>query len=137
MLSDILTHIGNDNIISCEAQEQILNALIPDKNYLHYSGYLYYNYCKRAKIYVEKGDYESAVQCLQKSLEYAIANDNADKKNTTYRFTSPFFDHCEYNPDNFYRTGGSSQVEDFYEYIKDKPFDKLHNREDFKKHFNI
>ncbi len=137
MLSNILSHIGNDDIISCEAQEQILNALIPDKNYLYYSGYLYFNYCKRAKIYAENGEYESAVQCLQKSLEYAIANDNADKKNTTYRFTSPFFDHCEYNPDNFFRTGDSSQVEDFYETIKCKPFDKLHEREGFKQLFNI
>lgn len=137
MLSDILNHIDSNDMISCEAQEQILNALIPDKNYLYYSGYLYFNYCTRARIYVDKGDYESAVQCLQKSLEYAIANDNADKKNTTYRFTSPFFDHCEYDPDTFYRTGNSSLVKAFYERIKRKPFDKLHGREDFKQLFNI
>lgn len=37
MLSDILDHIGNDNILSCKAQEQILQALIPDDNYLYYS----------------------------------------------------------------------------------------------------
>ena len=137
MLSDILNHIDSEDMISCEAQEQILNALIPDKNYLYDSGYLYFNYCTRARIYVDKGDYESAVQCLQKALEYAIENDNADKKNTTYRFTSPFFDHCEYEPDNFYRTGDSSEVKSFYERIKCKPFDKLHDREDFKQLFNI
>ena len=40
MLSDILNHIDSNDMISCEAQEQILNALIPDKNYLYYSGWL-------------------------------------------------------------------------------------------------
>ena len=137
MLSEILTHIGNSELTSCETQEQILNALIPDKNYLYYNGYLYQNYCSRARIYISQGDDASAIACLQKALEYAIASDNADIRNTVYRFTSPFFDHVEYNPDNFYRTGGGPDVDDFYEMIRNKPFDKLHSREDFQKHFNI
>ncbi len=133
MLSNILNHIdiGCDNIINYDAQEKILNALIPDGNYLYYSGYLYDIYRKRARIHVSKGEYEAAVTSLQKALEYAIANDDSNRENTVYRFTSPFFDKCEYNPDNFYRTGGGTLVEDFYEAIKRSPFDKLKDREDF------
>ena len=74
---------------------------------------------------------------LQKALEYATAADDSDRENTVYRFTSPFLNQLEYNPDNFWRTGGTKYVEDFYEAIKRSPFDKLYDREDFQKHFNI
>ncbi|MBQ8388657.1 MAG: helix-turn-helix transcriptional regulator [Clostridia bacterium] len=137
MLSEILNHIGCDNLEACEAQEKILNAIITDGNYLYYNYYLTHNYRKRAAIYTSNGEYEKAVLHLQKALEYATAADAADKENTVYRFTTPFLNQLEYNPDDFWRTGGTKYVEDFYEYIKCNPLDKLHNREDFQKYFNI
>lgn len=137
MLSEILDHIGNNDFMSCDAQERILNAIITDGNYLYFNGYLAHNYQKRAAMYTSSGDYESAICHLQKSLEYAIAADDSDRKNTVYHFTSPFLDQLEYNPDNFWRTGGTTCAEDFYEAIKRAPFDKLHSREDFKQLFNI
>ena len=137
MLTDMLNHIGYYDMLACEAQEQILNALIPDRNYFYYNCFLADNYRRRAYIYTSDGQYETAVHCLQKSLEYAKAYDRFVEENTTYYFTSPFFDQVECNTDNICRTGTTTQVEDFYEDIKRKPFDKLHNREDFKQLFNI
>ena len=137
MLSEILDHIGNDDMAACEAQEQILNSIITDGNYLYYNDYLAHNYRKRAAIYTSNGEYEKAICHLQKALEYATAADDSDRENTVYRFTSPFLNQLEYNPDNFWRTGGTKYVEDFYEAIKRSPFDKLCDREDFQKHFNI
>ena len=137
MLTDILNHIGNYDMIACEAQEQILNALIPDGNYLYYNCFLADIYRSRARIYTSEEKYETAVQCLQKSLEYATAYDKFIKENTVYHFTSPFFNQVEHNTDDLCRTGTTTQVEDFYEFIKRDPFDKLHDREDFQKLFNI
>jgi len=137
MLVDILNHIANDDMLACEAQEQILNALIPDKNYFYYNCFLADNYRRRARIYIYEEQYEAAVQCLQKSLEYAIAYDRFMEESTTYHLTSPFFDQVEHNIDNICRSGTTTQAEDFYEYIKRTPFDKLHSRDDFQKHFHI
>ncbi len=137
MLTDILNHIGDSDMIACEAQEKIIQAIIPDGNYLFYNDYLAHNYQSRARIYVTQGNYEMAIECLQKSLEYAVASDEADKKHTVYRFTSPFLNYYEYDTDNLWRTGGCKYVEAFYETIKCAPFDQLQGREDFQKHFNI
>ncbi len=137
MLTDILNHVGNYDMLACEAQEQILNALIPDKNYFYYNCFLADNYRRRAAIYTVNGQYEIAVRCLKKSLEYAIAYDKFMKECSTYHFTSPFFNQVEWNINNICRTGTTTQVEDFYEFIKRNPFDRLHNREDFQKHFNL
>ncbi|MBQ8566776.1 MAG: helix-turn-helix transcriptional regulator [Clostridia bacterium] len=137
MLSEILNHIGDGNLEACEAQEKIINAIITDGNYLYYNGYLAHNYRKRAAIYTSNGEYEKAVCHLQKALEYAIAADDSDRENTVYRFTTPFLNQLEFNPDDFWRTGGTKYVQDFYEAIKGTPFDKLHSREDFKHLFNI
>ncbi|MBR6742045.1 MAG: helix-turn-helix transcriptional regulator [Clostridia bacterium] len=137
MLSEILDHIGIGNFEACEAQEKILNAIITDGNYLYFNDHLARNYRKRAAIYTSNGEYERAICCLKKALEYAIAADDADKENTVYRFTSPYLDQLEYNPDDFCRTGCTKCVEDFYEAIKRTPFDKLHSMTDFKQIFNI
>ncbi len=137
MLTHILSHVGNYDMLACEAQEQILNALIPDGNYLYYNCFLADNYRRRASIYTSDGQYETAVQCLKKSFEYAIAYDKFMEENTTYRFTSPFFNQIERNTDNIFRTGTTTQVEDFYEFIKRNPFDKLHHRKDFQEYFII
>jgi len=135
MLSEILNHIGNDNLEACEAQEKILDAIITDGNYLYYNDYLADNYRKRAAIFTLNGEYEKAIRYLRKSLEYAKAADDSDRENTVYRFTAPFLNQLEYNPDSFWRTGGTKYVENFYKAIKCSPFDKLHDREDFQKYF--
>ena len=137
MLSEILNHIGNHNLEACKAQEKILNAIITDGNYLYYNDYLAQNYRIRAAIYTSNGEYEKAIWHLQKALEYATAADDSDRENTVYCFTSPLLNQLEYNPDNFWRTGGTKCVEDFYEAIKRTPFNQLHPREDFKQLFNI
>lgn len=131
MLTDILNHIGNRDMLACEAQEKILNALIPDQNYLYYHCFLADNYRRRASLYVSSGQNEAAVACLQKSLEYALAYDRFISETKTYRFTSPFFDQVEYDTADICRTGTATQVDDFYKAIEQPCFDPLRNREDF------
>ena len=81
------------------------------------------------------GSMKKAIRYLRKSLEYAKAADDSDRENTVYRFTAPFLNQLEYNPDSFWRTGGTKYVENFYKAIKCSPFDKLHDRGDFQKYF--
>ena len=69
MLTDILNHIGTNDMLSCEAQEQILNALIPDKNYFYYNCFLADNYRRRAAIYTINGQHEAEIQYLQNSSQ--------------------------------------------------------------------
>ena len=137
MLSKILDHIGDNDLEACEAQEKILSAIITDGNYLYYNGHLAHNYRKRAAIYTSNGKYEKAIGTLQKALEYATAADDSNRENTVYRFTSPFLNQLEYNPDDFWRTSGAKYVEAFYEAIKCSPFERLYDREDFQKYFNV
>ena len=137
MLSEILDHIGNDNLMACDAQEKIINAVIVDGNYLYYNDYLARIYRKRAAENASNGEYEIAICNLRKALEYAIAADNSDRGNTVYRFTSPFLNYLEYNPDDFWRTGETTCLEDLYEAIRCSPFDKLRNRADFQELFNV
>ena len=137
MLTDLLNHVGNTSLLACEAQEQILNALIPDSNYLYYHCFLADNYRQRAAFYTATEQYETAVQCLQKSFEHAVAYDKFSGENTVYSYTSPFFDQVEYNTENLCKTGTSSMEEDFYAYVRRAPFTQLHDREDFQKYFKI
>ena len=139
MLIDILNHMdyNNNSIEVCNAQEQIIRALIPDGNYLFYHGFLADIYRMRAILLTRDGKEDKAVEMLKTSLDHATAYDKFIKENTIYHYTSPFFNQIEYNTENMCRSGTTTQVEDFYEYIKGKPFDKLHDREDFKHLFNI
>ncbi len=131
MLTDILNQIGNHDMFACEAQEKILNALIPDQNYLYYHCFLADNYRRRARLYVSSGQNEAAVACLQKSLEYALAYDKFISETKTYRFTSPFFNQVEYNTADICRTEAATQVDDFYKAIEQPCFNPLRNRDDF------
>lgn len=131
MLTNMLIHIGNYDMATCIAQEKILNALISDENYLNFNCFLADNYFSRAKIYASDGQYETAVCCLKKSLEHALAYDKFINENMERHFTSQFLNQVECNPKNMWRTGETSLTENFYRSIKHAPFDKLHGREDF------
>jgi hypothetical protein len=135
MLIFLLNHIGTGDLLACEAQEKIINALIPDGNYLRYHYFLADLYGERAKIYTSEGEYETAVNCLKKSLDHAVAYDVLVAEDTTYYFTTPFLDHVPFHRDDVWKTGTGTTKEEFYEYIKRKPFDRLRDREDFQQLF--
>ena len=117
MLIDILNHMDyyNNNIEVCDAQEQIIRALIPDGNYLFYHGFLADIYRMRAILLTRDGKEDKAVEMLKTSLDHATAYDKFIKENTIYHYTSPFFNQIEYNTENMCRSGTTTQVEDFYE----------------------
>lgn len=131
MLTDIMNQVGNYSLEACIAQEQILNALIPDGNYLHYNCFLADNYISRSRIYAARQDLDKAVEALQSARKYAIAYDEFVKSTTTYRYSSSFLNSVEYNTADICRSGTTTQLEDFKEALDRPEFDGIRAREDF------
>lgn len=132
MLIDILNQIDNSSVEACIAQEQIINALIPDGNYLYYNCFLADNYLCRARIFAGKHEPEKAIEALKNARRYAAAYDDFMRNNTVYRFTSPFFNKVEYNTADICRSGTTTQEEDVIDALGRAAFDSLRDREDFK-----
>lgn len=135
MLLDAMHTLLNElnwyDIDCCLAIIAILKILFPDGNYLYYHGYLSCTKRQLAKLYAQRGEYDSAVQMLRETKAHAEADDEIEQNHRTYRFTGPFFDRTEFNPETFVHTGDDSSLSAFYEVLGDKVFAPLRNREDF------
>lgn len=130
---DLLNLIGNGSDSACDAQEQILNTLIPDKNYLYYHCFLADIYLNRARFRVKDKKYDSAIQMLSQALYHAGEYDKFTNGEMIYNYTSPFFDRVEYNIHDTCKTGMTSRVDDLLDELKGTQFDPLRNREDFER----
>lgn len=109
----LLDSIISVNIMSVEkriAAETIINALIPDGNYLTFYYQLYMIALSEARSAVSDGEYDKAILAMQKACEYAIAYDGI---NGEYTFTAPLFNHVKHNTENWYKTGTTTTLEDF------------------------
>ncbi len=132
MLTDILNQIGNASMDACIAQEKILQALIPDGNYLYYNCFLADNYLCRARIFTAGKEFDKAIDALQKARLYAAAYDSFIRENTEYHFTSPFLGKVTYNTAELCRSGTTTQEEDFMQALGRPAFDPLRERKDFR-----
>lgn len=119
------------DIRNCHAIIDILKIMFPDENYLYYHGYLAVTKRQLAKLYAKNGEYDLALQMLTESQKHAELDDEIEKTYQTYRFTSPFFDHTEFNPENFCHSGDDSSLTALYEVLEDKVFDPIRNHPDF------
>ena len=129
---DLLNLIGNESDLACDAQEQILNTLIPDKNYLYYHCFLADIYLNRAYFRMNDKKFDSAIQMLSQALYHAREYDKFTNVETIYNYTSPFFDQVEYNIHDICKTGTTIQVDNLLDVLKGAQFDSLRSREDFK-----
>lgn len=129
----LLNQLGdNGTMEACVAQEQVIRALIPDGNYLYYNAFLADNHINRARIFARNKEPEKAIEALKTAHGYAVAYDEFMRKNTVYRFTSPFFNKVEHNTADICRSGTTTQEEDFIEALGRTDFDSLRDLEDFK-----
>ena len=130
-LTDMLNLIERDSMEACIAQEQIINAVIPDGNYLYYNTFLVDNYVARAVFYVRDNELEKAMDALKKAQKFAIDYDSFLNDHETYCFTSPFLNAEEHKTADICRSGTSTRKEDFIDFVKRSGFDALKDREDF------
>ena len=126
---------GKSSLEECIAQEKIINAIIPDGNYLYHNTFLVDNYLTRAMLFVGENELGKAVESLKKAYGFAIDFDDFVKNNTVYRYTSPFLNAVEYNTADICRSGTGTLKETVFDFIKRPVFDTLRNREDFQEIF--
>jgi hypothetical protein len=69
---------------------------------------------------------------LRETKIHSELDDEIEHNYKTYRFTSPFFDRTEFNPETFCHSGDDSGLTALYEVLEDKAFDPIRDREDFR-----
>ncbi|MDD4125246.1 MAG: helix-turn-helix transcriptional regulator [Eubacteriales bacterium] len=114
------------------AAEKVINALIPDGNYLTFHHELYMIDLAEARSAVCSGDLDKAMLAIQKAREHAIAYDNIKGE---YAFTAPLFDHIKYNTQDWYITGTTSTFEDFRALFDLPAYSPLKSHKDYEKLF--
>ena len=129
---DLLNLVGCDSDTACNAQEQILHVMIPDKNYLYYNCFLTEIYCRRAAFRMEEADYDNAVKMLTQAFYHANEYDRFMDGKVSEK-SCPFFDKMQWNIKEICKTGPSTKtaVEDMMDYLKSPLFDLLRERDDF------
>jgi len=86
-----LVYQGEKRIEAYEAVENILNAMIPDGNFLDYHGILQYNYIHKAFVLCHKKCYDKAIKELEKARFHAKKMVEV-RMQKNYQFTTPLFD---------------------------------------------
>ncbi len=90
--------------------EKIIDALIPDGNYLTFHYELYNIEQTRAIREIGAGNLEEAMLHLKKAREHAASYDEIRGE---YAFTAPLFDHIRHNTEDWCITGTGTRLEDF------------------------
>lgn len=86
-----LVYQGEKRIEAYEAVENILNAMIPDGNYLDYHGILQYNYIHKAFVLCHTKCYDDAIKELKKARYHAEKMIEV-RMHKNYQFTTPLLD---------------------------------------------
>lgn len=92
------------------AVRSMIEALIPDGNYLTFHYELYMIYLSEARSEIRSGEYDKAILAMNHAREHAIAYDSIKGE---YAFTAPLFNHVKYNTENWCITGTTTTLEDF------------------------
>lgn len=113
LLYSIINNIGHGAMTpeARTAAEAIINALIPDGNYLTFHYELYRVALSEAEEKIRAGELDQAMIAMRKARKHAIGLDGVKGD---YSFTSPLFDRLKYNTElNWHRTGTRTMLEEF------------------------
>ena len=98
-LLNLLYEMSQADFYMLDISEKIVNLVIPDGNYQYFYHILEGVYLKRAGMYLQSGDEESAIETLKKLFE--ITKLTADISRKQKNFTAPLFDLLEDNTPRF------------------------------------
>ena len=90
-------HDPDKSAVLREACAAMIEAAVPDGNYLGFSSYLFDVWMSRAYQAAYDGDVNRAVHDLLKAKEFAEEQDRLDGTDSRERFTCPMFDSLDYN----------------------------------------
>ncbi len=97
MFRDLLNELRCDDRVFLDIEEQLIQTVIPDGNYLYYYTLLMMIEMKRAEISVTEKEYDQALSHLEKAFAYARKEDASPSSNFTCRLfdTIPFRNYKE------------------------------------------
>lgn len=122
--------IGQERLEAYEAVEGVLEIMFPDENFQMYHNILQYNCIGKSFILCNQKRYDEAVAELKKARCHAEKMMKLCNQKT-YRYTAPLFDCLEIeNPEP---NDAGTDLYDFFNSLKNRCFDPLREREDFKK----
>lgn len=91
--------------------KSIIDALIPDGNYLTFHYELYMIDLSEARAEICTGEYDNAILAMARAREHAVSCDRIKKEKHMY--TAPLFNRLTYNSKNQYTTGMTTMLEEF------------------------
>ena len=134
LIYKILSNLGTCSMEAIEAQEQIIDAIVVDQNYLGYNDILSNNYLEKAKIYIRANKFDKSIKALQKAKYYALEYDKLMKKES-YQYTSPFLNRIVVKTKEICSSCTLSWYEGFIENIQNDIFNPIKDRIEYKKLF--
>jgi len=130
---------GRGSLKCLKAAEAIIKIVIDDENYLFYHDKLMHIFIGQAICLTRDGKYEEAIVALRNSHFHAVQYEKvkADSQDSPVLYTCEIFNKLSYNDKLIWRTGTSTLMDDFKEYLTSPEFDVLRNRADFKALFAL
>jgi len=118
---------------SRQLEETIIKLFFEDDNYLDFHGYLHYCFQKQAYYLTQENRYDEAINIMERALYHAKEYDKIDAAEKIYKYTTPMFDMIERDPTQTMRSGTNTSTESFYEWLENKCFDPIRDKDEFKK----
>ena len=125
---------GRGSLKCLKAAEAIIKIVIDDGNYLYYHDKLMHIYIGQAICFARQKLYNDAIAALRESHFHAVQYEQMkiDSQNTPLPYTCEIFDKLTYADRDTWRTGTTTLLEDFLEYLSLPEFDCLRDVQDFK-----
>lgn len=116
-----------------KAAEAIIGIIIDDGNYLYYHDKLMHIYIGQAICLTREGNYDEAIAVLRNSHFHAVEYENMRTKaqNSPIPYTCEILNRLFHDDKDIWRTGKSTLMDDFKEYLALPEFKVLHNRPEF------
>lgn len=128
LFRDLLIELRCEDTVFLDMEEQLIQTVIPDGNYLYYYDLLMMIEMKRAEISVAEKEYDQGLSHLEKAFEYARREDASPSG----KFTCPPFNTLSFR--NYKDEDLPATVEQFLGILtKNKSFAPLHRRNTYKK----
>ena len=119
-------------IAAVKAEKAVIEAIIPDGNYLQFNTYLLGIHEELAAAATLEGDFDTAISELREAKKFAAESDRARTSGKQY-YTCPILDHFDYDYSDC-RPFETSEVGYLIERLNEyKIYAPLRDRDDFKK----
>ena len=135
-LYKLLSHLeyGQNDYLSIKAAEKIAKIIVDDGNYLYMNEWLSFNSYLQAVCLVREGNYDMAIEMMQKCYEYSLAADKTleDAKDNPLNYTCHILSKLSFNIDDYHVSGTESNVDNFREWLRGERLSPLFDREDYR-----